>query len=362
MAAKYKDLATRLADMLTTNVNNGIYRLPTEAELGRQYQVSRQTVRQALALLASQGLITTRQGSGSYATGLSADDSRNTIALLIRSEQEHIYPELIGDIRAVLSGKGYSLQVYPTDNQVAKEREFLQEISGRPPRGLIVEPCKSALPNPNLDHYEQLHRRDIPLIFLHGVYKTLPWAVCVKDDNYYGGIQLGQHLLDQGHTRLAGFFKLDDMQGIERYHGLQHCMRDAGLLIPDERIGWYTSAQLDLLEKKQDARFLSDFIHKQLPGCSALVCQNDEIAYWMINELSYAGLEVPQDITVVCFADSYLSELSHVRITTLAHRPHEMARCAADCMLRSLQRLPVSSQELPWELVIRESDAAPQTL
>lgn len=43
MAAKYKDLAARLADMLTTNVNNGIYRLPTEAELGRQYQVSRQT-------------------------------------------------------------------------------------------------------------------------------------------------------------------------------------------------------------------------------------------------------------------------------------------------------------------------------
>ncbi len=82
----------------------------------------------------------------------------------------------------------------------------------------------------------------------------------------------------------------------------------------------------------------------------------------MINELSYAGLEVPQDITVVCFTDSYLSELSHVRITTLAHRPHEMARCAADCMLRSLQRLAGSSQELPWELVLRESDATPQTL
>ena len=63
----------------------------------------------------------------------------------------------------------------------------------------------------------------------------------------------------------------------------------------------------------------------------------------MINELSYAGLEVPQDITVVCFTDSYLSELSHVRITTLAHRPHEMARCAADCMLRSLQRLPAGA-------------------
>ena len=360
MAAKYKHLADRLTDMITTNLHNGIYKLPTEAELGRQYQVSRQTVRQALALLGEQGLITTRQGSGSYATGLSADGSRNTIALLIRSEQEYIYPELIGDIRLVLSEKGYTLQVYQTDNQIAKERIYLEELCSRPPRGMIVEPCKSVLPNPNLDFYELLHRREIPLVFLHGVYASLPWAICVKDDNDYGGYQLGQHLFSQGHTRIAGLFKIDDIQGVERYHGFQSYMRDAGYLVPDDRICWYSSAELDLLEKKQDTRFISEFIQKQLAGCSALVCQNDEIAYWIIKELSYAGLEVPRDITVVCFANSYLSELSQVRITTLAHKPHEMARCTADCMLRSLQRISVFSQEIPWELVIRESDAAPE--
>lgn len=360
MAAKYKELAARLTDMIAANLHNGIYRLPTEAELGRQYQVSRQTVRQALSLLSAQGLITTRQGSGSYATGLSTDGSRNTIALFVRSEQEYIYPELIGDIRSVLTEKGCTLSVCPTDDQVIKEREFLEALSRHPPRGMIVEPCKSALPNPNLDLYEQLHRREVPLVFLHGAYAALPWAICIKDDNDYGGRQLGQHLLDQGHTRIACLFKIDDIRGIERYHGFQSHMRDAGYMVPDDKIGWYTSAELDLLEKKQDTRFLSEFLQKQLAGCSALVCQNDEIAYWMIKELAYAGLEVPRDITVVCFSDSYLSELSHVRITTLAHGPHEMARCAVDCMLRSLQRVPAASQEIPWELVIRESDAAPE--
>lgn len=358
MTAKYKQLAARLTDLITANLHNGIYKLPTEAELGRQFQASRQTVRQALSLLKAQGLIITRQGSGSYATGLSEDDSRNTIALLIRTEHEHIYPELVGDIRSLLSEKGYTLSVFSTGNQVSREREILEELLSATPRGILAEPCKSALPNPNLDCYERLRRRKIPLVFLHGSYSALPWAVCIKDDNYYGGYLLGQHLYSQGHTKIAGLFKIDDMQGIERYHGFQSYMRDAGHMVQDCHIGWYTSADLDPLEDKQDTRFLSEFIRRQLSGCSALICQNDEIAYWMIKELSYAGLKVPQDITVVCFADSYLSELSHIRITTLAHTHHETARCAADCMLRSLQQLPVSSQEIPWELIVRESDAA----
>ena len=68
MDAKYKKLAAQLTELIAMNLHSGIYKLPTEAELGRRYHVSRQTVRQALSLLSSQGLITTRQGSGSYVT------------------------------------------------------------------------------------------------------------------------------------------------------------------------------------------------------------------------------------------------------------------------------------------------------
>lgn len=42
--------------------------LPSETDLGRRYQVSRMTVRQALDLLASDGLVARRQGSGTYVT------------------------------------------------------------------------------------------------------------------------------------------------------------------------------------------------------------------------------------------------------------------------------------------------------
>ncbi len=81
----------------------------------------------------------------------------------------------------------------------------------------------------------------------------------------------------------------------------------------------------------------------------------------MIKELLYAGLRVPQDVSVVCFDNSYLSELSRIRITTLAHKPHEMGSVIAERILQALQGIPVTSLEIPWELVVRESDSPPES-
>ncbi len=65
-------LHVRVSDDLKRRLRAGEWqpgeRLPTEAELSAQYQVSRATVRTSMKLLQAQGLTQTRHGSGSYAT------------------------------------------------------------------------------------------------------------------------------------------------------------------------------------------------------------------------------------------------------------------------------------------------------
>ena len=151
--SKYETLSERLTEQIAQNLQRGITALPTEAELAGQHQVSRQTVRAALALLRDRGLIESRQGSGSYATGLSPDVWQNNIPILIASSQEYIYPHLLSDIRSALTSQGYQLRVYTTDNDTSIEREHLLTLLTDPPRGLIVEGSKSTLPTPNADLY-----------------------------------------------------------------------------------------------------------------------------------------------------------------------------------------------------------------
>lgn len=354
--SKYETLSERLTEQIAQNLQRGITALPTEAALAGQYQVSRQTVRAALALLRDKGLIESRQGSGSYATGLSLNAWQNNIPILIASSQEYIYPHLLDDIRSALTSQGYQLQVYPTDNDTSIERKHLLTLLADPPRGLIVEGSKSTLPTPNADLFEKLKAAGTRLLFLHNRYDALSDEICIKDDNYYGGYLLASHLTDLGHTRIAGLFRMDDRQGPERYLGAVSCLRDLGYELEDRHVGWFQTQDVEALEKKQDTRFLAAYIKERLGDCTAVICYNDEIAYWLVKELSYAHIQVPRDVSVVCFDNSYLSDLSKIRITTLTHRPHEIGISAAETMIRLLKGIPAVSQEIPWELVRKESD------
>lgn len=86
-----RDLAGQIAHQLETAITIGLLsdgeRLPAEAELAAQLGVSTITLRQALALLRTKGLITTRRGrsggsvvshSGAVATGAVEQRLRNT--------------------------------------------------------------------------------------------------------------------------------------------------------------------------------------------------------------------------------------------------------------------------------------------
>ena len=66
--AKYQQIADRLRDQIDTGTLQPGERLPSEPDLVRQFDASRNTVRLSLALLTNQGLVVTRQGLGTFVT------------------------------------------------------------------------------------------------------------------------------------------------------------------------------------------------------------------------------------------------------------------------------------------------------
>lgn len=387
MSAKYIQLANALRSLIEKNPS-GSFKLPTEAALCRKYHVSRTTARKALSVLEEEKLIRKRQGSGSYATGLSGRPEQNTVAILISSDSEYIYPALLADIRSSLQNAGFSVQVYVTDNRISKERELLQYLLKNPVRGILTEGCKTAFPTVNKDLYEKLQKMGVSILFFHGNHPNLPNFPFVKDDNYGGGYYLGKYLVSLGHQKIAGIFNRDDIQGIERCHGFSCALRDEGIPFSDDMIFWFDTEQMAQLREKQNTRFLAEFADKIIPACTAAICYNDEIAYWLMRELhavdsntgysarqtmkhapantikggntDYASenlaetapdsIKSSKNITVVCFDNSYLSELSAAKFISLSHKSHEMGETIAENMIKLMQNAHIYSQQVPWHL------------
>lgn len=354
MAMKYKFLADLLREELVKNGGGSGCRLPTEAELVRRYHMSRQTVRHALRLLADEGLVQSRQGSGTYTTGLTRDPASRQIAVVTSFLDDYIFPTVLHDAQSVFSQKGYSTLVYATENRVADERDILLRLLEQPVGGILVEGSKTALPSPNADLYRRLREAEIPLLFLHGAYSELSGIPCVYDDNYGGGYLLARHLIDRGHKHLAGIFKSDDSQGPQRYHGCISAIRDAGLTISDRCFRWYdTEDRLEMLEKRR-FDLLRHFLTERLGPATAVICYNDEIAFLVIQELLALGKRVPEEVAVVSFDNSYYSQICPIPITSLRHR-EKMGRAAAEELIRILEGAPGRSRALEWELLQRSS-------
>lgn len=358
MSAKYIQIANLLKDLIEKNAGD-TFRLPTEADLCQKYNVSRQTIRKALSILEDERLIEKRQGSGSYTTGLLNQAEKNSIAVLICSDTEYNYPKLLADICGTLKKHGFSSTVYVTENQISQERKILQHLLKNPVRGILSEGCKTAFPTPNHDLYNRLSEKGIFALFFHGNYSNLPAFPSVKDDDYEGGYSLGKYLASLGHKKIGGIFKNDDIQSAEQCFGVLSALRDEGISFCEECIYSFNSIQLTALQKKQDTGFLAEFASKLMKNVTAVICCNDEIAYWLMKELTYKKLRIPDDISIVCFDRSYLSDLSSIQITSLSYQDQKMGVIAAEEILKLIKGFSVSSQKLSRFLNIKRSSGPP---
>ena len=350
-----------VADALRTGIQNGKYQktLPPEQTLCSLFQVSRQTVRQALSLLEADRLIERRQGSGSFILEQKeqAPLPRRSIAVVTTYISDYIFPSILREIEAVCSENNSAPLLFATQNQFSNERRILQSLlETNHLDGILIEGTKTGLPNPTIRLCRQLMEKGIPLVFMHGSYEQLPDTLSILDDNAAGGRMLVEYLYQHGHRGIGGIFKYDDLQGRQRFAGFLEGLEQFGLLPEDGNILWYGTAQKD--------RFLKDdYTENRLAGilssCSAIVCYNDEIAARVVSHLTRKGLSVPGDISVVSFDNSSYSEMSTPRITSLSHGRYNVGRLAAETLFRLLRGEPCSSQLVPWILVEKESSRNP---
>lgn len=324
----------------------------SELKLADMFQISRQTVRQGISLLENEGLVTRVQGSGTYVTEQSGKYiRRNTkvIGVIMTYVDDYIFPSIISGINAYLAEAGYTINLYITYNRRCNEEKILRTIMESQVDGLIIEPTKSNLINTNKELYEQLACK-LPCILVNCYYPSLDLPY-VMPDNVESVRLITNYLIERGHRRIAGIFKIDDEQGNLRFAGYAQALQENGLTVDDELLVWYQTEFFDyIFEGKWGENILT-----QIKKCTAVVCYNDQIAVKLISFMRRYGIEVPRDISVVGFDDALLS-LIEVPLTTMAH-PKEMAgRVAAQNLLHLIDNPSAdASFVFPPQLVERQS-------
>ena len=324
-------------DWISEEIESGRLRLgdslPTEYELCRQFNMSRQTIRRATQELVEKKIVTRVQGSGTYVGSVRA--SRNekrymTVAVISTYCDEYIFPSVLRGIEKGLTQKGYSMQLSFTGNKTGGETRILKRILNNPDvDGIIVEPSRSVLENPNIEYYRRIIEKRIPVLFFNDAYASLN-APCIRIDDYKVGADATKLLMWAGHTSIGGIFKLDDGQGPRRYAGYRDVMnRELDFL--SKHVVW-----IDTYDQKH-LKELESYVFQRLNGCTAVLCYNDEVAVQLIDMATQRGLRVPEDLSVVSIDDSSLAGSCQVPITSYAHPKELLGEKVAENLIRKIE-------------------------
>ena len=310
-------------------------RVPSENQLAAAYQVSRQTVRKALAILEQEGYIYAMHGKGTFVSErLRPGHKSHNIAVVTTYLSDYIFPRVIQGIDDVLTAEGYSILLKNTHNSRSQEARCLEELLQKDIDGVIIEPSKSQISCRHLHLYEQLESYGIPYVFIQGCFDRMEDRPQVLMDDCRGGYMITKYLTDHGHKNIVGVFKADDMQGQNRHKGYVRALQEAEILYDPDKVVWFHTED----RKIHPYEAIREMAGKTLRGrMDAVVCYNDQTAQLVIRALQEEGLRIPEDVSVTGYDNSSLANQQGLRLTTIDHPQEKLGAMAAELLLSMIQ-------------------------
>jgi DNA-binding LacI/PurR family transcriptional regulator len=201
--------------------------------------------------------------------------------------------------------------------------------------------------------YEEVRARQVPTVVLGHSRPFCAHFVNVEADDLLGGYAVTQHLLKLGHKRiafLAGPPATPWTQ--ERFEGYRRALREAGLDV-DDKLLFQAGRTIE-----DGAKAAAQMIQE---GCEATAVQaaNDMVAVGCAEVVLAQNLRIPEDISVVGFGDTMLSEHFRVPLTTVSQPKHRLGMAAMDAMVQLLRGQRPEPKRLPAQLVVRSSSGIP---
>jgi GntR family transcriptional regulator, arabinose operon transcriptional repressor len=359
---KYSMVKEQITQWITSGKVKPGEKIYSENELVKMFGVSRHTIRQAVGDLVHEGWLYREQGAGTFCSQPPSQDSPQihpsqskkigkNIGVITTYISDYIFPSIIRGIESVLTAEGYTLTLACTNNDVELEKQCLQTMLRRNIDGLIVEPTRSSNYNPNIHYYLELEQNNIPYLMINQYYSQLQPPHIVMNDEL-GGFIATEHLIKLGHERIIGLFKADDAQGVNRMQGFIRAFREHGLPFFPEMVISYTTEEMDTVLLENVKQF---FVSTEFP--TAIVCYNDQLALQAVNILRDLGKNVPEDVSIVGYDDSFLAQASDIKLTTITHPKMKMGIDAANWIVSAVEKTGDTANSIVYEpeLVVRNS-------
>jgi len=283
-----------------------------------------------------------------------------TVGLVIGDISNPFSTELANAVRESLSIRGYNLFICISEHSAKEDISAFESLVDHNVDGIIVATRSNREGDARLS---EIADSGVPLVVVGRDFRH-DSVDSIAADNFTGGFEATQHLIDLGHTRI-GFIgaAFENRGNLKRLQGYLSALTKHGLSV-DERLitGRKESASevpgysTESIGYEGMKRLLS------LPNPpTAVFARNDFTAVGAISAAKEAGLLIPQDVAVVGFDDTPMALHTTPPLTTVRQPMKVQGQLAAEMLINRISgddEIQKETRVLDCELIIRESTVA----
>lgn len=279
------------------------------------------------------------------------------IGYLIPDIRNPFYATLAVACERAANEKGYSLMLSNYLNDMELQEENLQKMIEMRVDGLIMIGGKVDEMVSDEEYVEKINQitDTIPVVITGNLDGSDCYQVSIDQKKAMEIVM--DYLISCGHTRIAliggrkdvnsTYVKRITYRSILRKHGIPFSAED---IVETEEYSMECGLQV------MDSIFDSG---RTLP--TAVVAINDFMAMGIMQSIRRHGLCIPEDISVVSFDNTFITEAETPRLTSVGYNYDRFANVLTDTVITAIEGGTPSRVELiPPELIIRESSMALQ--
>lgn len=272
----------------------------------------------------------------------------NTIGVVVPRLNSYFMAAALAGIEKVTSDYDYGLIISQSQESWQKEISCVSTLFNSRVDGLLVS---LAFDTKNLDHFNILFNKDIPVVFFDRV-ADCHGCISVVIDNFKAGYEVTSHLIDQGCRRIVhlGGNMLRNVYS-ERFRGYKQALTD-------NKIEFDTDLIIVSDMSRQAGIDSAAKILKMNPRPDGIFTANDTTAVAIMVELEKAGLKIPEDIAVAGFNNEPVSQVIQPNLTTIDYPAREIGELAASSLISKIknsQSADLSTIVLKHNLIKRKS-------
>lgn len=271
-----------------------------------------------------------------------------TLGVVVPKLNSYFMATVISGVEKITNKHGYGLIISQSQESGKQEMSCISTLFDSRVDGILIS---LAFDTKNLDHFNKLFEKDIPVVFFDRV-ADCHGCISVIIDNYKAGYEATSHLIDQGCKRIVhlGGNMLRNVYS-ERFRGYKQALLDNGIEFNQKLV--FVS---DLTG--QSGRDIMKRVFKMNLQPDGIFTANDTSAVATILEMQEAGIIIPDDIAVVGFNNEPISQVIHPNLTTVDYPAREIGEIAATSLidkLNNVQPISVNTIILKHSLVVRQS-------